>query len=395
MRKVVVPLHGIRTHAKWQRAFAEVAQQHDFYCPLEKWDFGKLSLLRFLLPWQRQAKIRWFRSTYNDLMEDRHASLGDNNYPSAVAHSFGAYILGYALLKYRNIKFDKVVLCGSILPRSFPWKDIIERGQVSEVRNEYGVKDIWVKLVKWFVKGAGSSGQNGFRNEDDRVIQEEFVFQHSEYFDRGHMGQLWIPFLLRPSIRLPEKAKPIPLPTTPTPFGLYSIYVLIIASFLASSYFFERHWAQTGGPLAWITGPEIQLRAIDTSIWLMVNARNVQFPYNPPQRIRIFASVGPFYFESVMDLQIPPAREYPGSRDPNLHWIYLDKQPSLTYKNSVRSFSELIGKRLTVYIPVKAFSFVERASSWFNLKIQLQNQVLEFETNKGQVQETITSEMLK
>jgi hypothetical protein len=48
----------------------------------------------------------------------------------------------------------------------------MERGQVTEVRNEYGVKDLWVGLVKWFVKGAGSSGRDGFNVQDDRVIQE-------------------------------------------------------------------------------------------------------------------------------------------------------------------------------------------------------------------------------
>jgi pimeloyl-ACP methyl ester carboxylesterase len=99
--------------------FAEVAQQHGFYCSLEKWNFGNFWLIRFLLPWQREAKIRWFRSNYNDLMADRYAGLGDGNYPSVVAHDFGTYILGYALLRYRNIKLDRIILCGSILPRSF------------------------------------------------------------------------------------------------------------------------------------------------------------------------------------------------------------------------------------------------------------------------------------
>ena len=165
-RKVVFPLHGIRTHAKWQRAFVDVAQQHEIYCPLEKWDFGSFSLL----PWQREAKVRWFRSSYYDLMDNRYAGLGDDNYPSAVAHSFGTYILCYALLKYRDISFDKIILCGSILPRSFPWTEIIERGQVLEIRNEYGVRDFWVKRVNWFVKGAGSSGWNGFDTQHERMI---------------------------------------------------------------------------------------------------------------------------------------------------------------------------------------------------------------------------------
>ncbi len=147
--KVIVPLHGIRTHAAWQRALADVAQENGLVCPLEKWSFGYFSLLRFIFSWQREAKVRWFRTNYQDLLSDRRLALNDNNRPSIVAHSFGTYILGYSLIKYRNIKLDKVILCGSILPNDFPWHEIIERGQVGSVRNEYGVKDIWVRLVRW------------------------------------------------------------------------------------------------------------------------------------------------------------------------------------------------------------------------------------------------------
>jgi pimeloyl-ACP methyl ester carboxylesterase len=201
---------------------------------LEKWNFGYFSIIRFLLPWQREAKVRWFRSNYDDLIENRYAGLGPDNYPSVVAHSFGTYILGYALLKYRNIRLDKVILCGSILPRNFPWKEIIERGQVRELRNEYGVKDVWVRFVKWFVKGSGSSGENGFTEngfklQSDRIIQEEFRFEHSEYFNRGHMGEFWIPFLLRPSdpVTVPVRTRPVPRPFSRSPIGLYFTYLII------------------------------------------------------------------------------------------------------------------------------------------------------------------------
>jgi serine/threonine-protein kinase len=234
-RKVVFPLHGIRTYADWQLAFVTVAQQHNLYAPLEKWNFGYFSIFRFLLPRQREAKIRWFRSNYDDLIDNTYAGLGPDNCPSVIAHSFGTYILGYALLKYRNIRLDKVILCGSILPRNFPWQELIERGQVRELRNEYGVKDSWVRFAKWFVKGSGSSGQNGFTQngfklQSDRITQEEFVFEHSEYFNRGHMTEFWVPFLLRPSDPVPAVAtdRPVRLPSSPPPYALYAIYILIV-----------------------------------------------------------------------------------------------------------------------------------------------------------------------
>ena len=58
--------------------------------------------------------------------------------PSVIAHSFATYLLGNALLHYPYLRFNRVLLCGSILPPSFPWDAIIDRGQVQAVRNEYG-----------------------------------------------------------------------------------------------------------------------------------------------------------------------------------------------------------------------------------------------------------------
>src|SRR5438552_17651285 len=116
---VIAPLHGIRTTASWQRTLSDAAQAKGWRCALEMWNYGRFSLLRFLLPWQRETKIRWFRETYTAFMRDSTFDLNPNNLPSIVAHSFGTYVLGYALLKYDNIRFDKVILCASILPRDF------------------------------------------------------------------------------------------------------------------------------------------------------------------------------------------------------------------------------------------------------------------------------------
>jgi pimeloyl-ACP methyl ester carboxylesterase len=257
--KVVCPLHGIRTHAEWQRTFSDVAHQHNIYCPLDKWSFGRFSLIRFLLPWQREAKIRWFRSTYDDLMDSRAAALGGNNRPSVVAHSFGTYILGYALLKYKNIRLDKIILCGSILPRNFPWQEIIERGQVRALRNEYGVKDVWVKFVRWLVKGSGSSGQNGFTQngfklKSDEIIQEEFIFEHSEYFNRGHMEEFWIPFLLTPShpVVCSNTQKSVSLPSSSPPFVLYFLYAVILLGMVFAPFRFLPGLANSDLNVAWI-----------------------------------------------------------------------------------------------------------------------------------------------
>ena len=44
--------------------------------------------------------------------------------PSIVVHSYGTYIAGEAMLKYPEIKFDRMILCGAILRSDFPWDDV-------------------------------------------------------------------------------------------------------------------------------------------------------------------------------------------------------------------------------------------------------------------------------
>jgi hypothetical protein len=229
--KVVVPLHGIRTIASWQRTLSDAVQNVGWKCALDKWNYGIFSLFRFLIPRQRESRVSWFRSTYTEFTNDRTFEIDNSNLPSIVAHSFGTYILGYSLLKYNNVRFDKVILCGSILPEDFPWRDILARGQVNAVRNEFGTNDFWSNIVRWFVQGTGASGKKGFWYQHPRLFQQEFLFQHSEYFERGHMDEYWIPFI-RKEIAVEGVARELPVhrPRPNIPWGLYGLYLIIAAT---------------------------------------------------------------------------------------------------------------------------------------------------------------------
>ena len=238
---IVVTLHGIRTQASWQRAFSEVATRAGLHCRLDRWNFGYFSVFRFLSPWSRQAKVSWFRSTYHDEFAEHLMSPLTSDRPSIVAHSFGTYVLGNALLRYPFLRFNRVLLCGSILPKSFPWDAIIERGQVQVVRNEYGARDVWTNLVQWFIPGTGPSGITGFTVEHKRFEQESFDYSHSEYFDRGHMKDRWIPFFKRPTnANIKPHERTIARPRSATPWGLFALYALIASSAAGAWYWFLR-----------------------------------------------------------------------------------------------------------------------------------------------------------
>jgi serine/threonine-protein kinase len=154
---------------------------------------------------------------------------GQSERPSIVAHSFGTYILGNAMLKYDWLRFEKIILCGSILPKDFPWDKLIERGQVQVVRNEHGVQDIWVRFVSWFVADTGPSGHDSFSVKHERLLQERFDYEHSEYFDNGHMEAKWLPFLNEQYNTIEPRAVDVPRPRTSRPWVLYAAYLAALA----------------------------------------------------------------------------------------------------------------------------------------------------------------------
>lgn len=244
---VIFGLHGIRTHAAWHRTLYEVLGNYAWQVRTERWTFGKFSILKFLSPWARSAKVKWFRQVYIDETKDRRVQLSERDRPSIVAHSFGTYILGNAMLKYDWLRFDKVILCGSILPVDFPWDKLIERGQVNSVRNEHGVNDIWVRLVGWFIPDTGSSGHSGFTCEHQRFDQEKFDFEHSEYFDYGHMEAKWLPFLQTQAEDMAIAEVEVPRPKRTQPVGLYLAYLVILAMLSWGGWRYIRGTADNSG----------------------------------------------------------------------------------------------------------------------------------------------------
>lgn len=203
---VILPLHGIRTMAAWHRTLADLAQAENWICPVHRWWYGRFSLLQFLSPWARSAKVAWFRQRYTEIKSEIICTKRGSELPSVVAHSFGTYILGNALLKYRDIRVDKVILCGCILPRAFPWDKLIENGQVGAVLNDIGNQDPWPRICSFIIPGTGASGRLGFTCSHPQVRQEVHNLKHVEFFDPHQMREHWFRFLR-------ESNKPIPNPS--------------------------------------------------------------------------------------------------------------------------------------------------------------------------------------
>jgi outer membrane protein OmpA-like peptidoglycan-associated protein len=189
---LLLSVHGIRTTGRWQKQLTEAAEEAGVrYRPL---DFGYFMALSLLWPSSRKKKVEWFREECESLCR----GLAPGQRASIVAHSFGTYLVTAALAKYSDMRFDRVILCGSIVRTDYPWTSIIaKRGQVNSVLNEVGGKDFWAAFVSWVVADAGPSGVTGFDDLADGAVRQRIhpEHRHSDFFYSTNYREVWLPFI--------------------------------------------------------------------------------------------------------------------------------------------------------------------------------------------------------
>jgi pimeloyl-ACP methyl ester carboxylesterase len=186
--KWVITLHGIRTRGTWQKQLNESLNRAGLsHAPF---DYGFFSVLKLMFPPARERVLARFLKEYTD-----HIARNGKR-PSIIGHSFGAYLICKAMEKYSDIQFDQIILCGSIVDSTFNWGAKIP-SQASRVLNDFGSRDLWVRVAGWVIVDAGESGTKGFENTaNGAVIQRSHRgFRHSDYFYRLNYENNWIPFL--------------------------------------------------------------------------------------------------------------------------------------------------------------------------------------------------------
>jgi hypothetical protein len=202
---LVISIHGIRTRGEWQKLFASAMSGSR--TEVESFDYDYYGLPRFLIPGFNSRLVDRFYNEYWAMVKS-HPSVSLDHFdrrPSAVAHSLGSWILGNAMLKFEDIKFDKLILAGSILPRDFDWSILLARDQVAMVRNECGQRDPWPGWAGRLVARSGTGGRDGFDWLGSVVDNARCEwFGHSDALMRPHIERIWLPFLRR----------------TPSPLGL-------------------------------------------------------------------------------------------------------------------------------------------------------------------------------
>ncbi|MCW8378334.1 alpha/beta fold hydrolase [Streptomyces justiciae] len=153
IERVVFLLHGIRAGiGTWVTDLGDALQNggRPDGTLVVRASYGWLSAFNFAFPISRRRTLRWFQDQYS-YQAARH--------PGAkihfVGHSNGTYMFGQSLSQVRSLRFDRVYLAGSVLPRDFAWRDFADRQQVGTLVNACGAAD---KPVGWLCSGLRGLG---------------------------------------------------------------------------------------------------------------------------------------------------------------------------------------------------------------------------------------------
>lgn len=122
---------------------------------------------------RREAQLRWYNGKITKIIAQ---------YPNAdlsiIAIKNGSWFAAQSLLENRQQKLKTLLLVGSILPRKFPWDDLVKQGRVDIVCNALAHEDLFTAVIGGFYQFLSNNfplfarmrcfqlGDSGFRGFD-------------------------------------------------------------------------------------------------------------------------------------------------------------------------------------------------------------------------------------
>jgi hypothetical protein len=187
---IVILVHGIRTFAGWQDALRAELENAGLRVELTNYEY--FDLIRFLLPMQR------FRTKAIERVLLQIRMVHEQN-PGArisiLAHSFGTYIIAEILRTQIDIRLDRLIFCGSIVPSSYPFHQVMSRIEAKDgFINDVGSRDAWPALAESVTTGYGRTGTYGFRSPGIRDRWHNL--DHSGFLTSEFCQRFWVPFFV-------------------------------------------------------------------------------------------------------------------------------------------------------------------------------------------------------
>lgn len=193
----VLTLHGMNTRGAWQEDLNWlISKAYRRMVPVAIYKYGIVRPGAFL-------KFRQRALTRELIMKIRRLSgesttAGFGTIPDVIAHSFGTWLLGHALMADPTLRVGKVILVGCILRPDFDWGFLLRRGQVHTVLCHVATRDIWARVAHYIIPDSGPSGRRGFDGDGVKHTVLEGGC-HSDFFKPnlmpGIFKHVWEPFL--------------------------------------------------------------------------------------------------------------------------------------------------------------------------------------------------------
>ncbi|NBF04294.1 alpha/beta fold hydrolase [Pseudomonas sp. Fl5BN2] len=245
-RLVVFVLHGIRDgNSGWVTDIAEAIEQQcrssgtgqqgaEPPVLVDRSTYGWFSAIKFALPWVRRSNLPWFLDRYS-----YHVARNPDVKFRFIGHSNGTYILGTSLLQVSSLMFDRVYLAGSVLPREFPWKDMLAR-RVGTLVNQCSSEDWPVGglcrgLHRIGFHDVGTGGVDGFDDLDGCAFSTQtrwFKGDHGKPLQRPNQPKI-IDYVLAETTETPLMPDPPEVDWCQQPSAPFKFKMQVFASVLA------------------------------------------------------------------------------------------------------------------------------------------------------------------
>jgi hypothetical protein len=190
LEHVVVPVHGIRDDGGWFTLLQRSLQSRPDI-KIQPGGYGYLHVMKFLLPGKREP-------VYEEVVRTLRSAQGQNRVISVICHSFGTWCVTKAILEHADIRIFRLIMCGSIVPRDFPWQKVPAALPSGRVVNDCGNLDAWPIYAHCVNSIFGDTGRLGFSHFP--VVDRWHDVKHSGFFTSDMITKYWAPFLAGGSI---------------------------------------------------------------------------------------------------------------------------------------------------------------------------------------------------
>lgn len=183
---VCFTLHGIRTDGTWQTDLKRLLDREYENIECYPLRFGFIDAISFLIPFRSSKPVNHIRS---QLQRDFKSKVTNETVTVCVAHSYGTYVIYKILQSTTDIKFNRIILSGSVLKRDVSWGNIEDTSIISDC----GTEDIFPSLARMFSFRYGAAGLTGF--DDTQLTSRYHRFGHGGFFTEEHMLKFWLPYI--------------------------------------------------------------------------------------------------------------------------------------------------------------------------------------------------------